>query len=217
MLRRLAPVRSLRLAEALDGAAVRLYRSERFVAIRGREADGVLVRSLATDRASGDEWASGLTFSTMTVERAQTLADTWHHSPPYDFYDQEADPEDYEEFVDPARWPPLFEAATDGDHLVGFLAADPAPDGPGTEIALGLRPDLTGGGRGLPFLQRLLRRVRDAGVPGPIVLDVAAFNERAVTVYRRAAFRPVSRFLQETNGGSHEFLRMRLDGRDEER
>ena len=39
-------------------------------------------------------------------------------------------------------------------------------------------------------------------------LAVAAFNQRAITVYERAGFREVERFEHFTNGGLHAFIRM---------
>jgi [ribosomal protein S18]-alanine N-acetyltransferase len=39
-------------------------------------------------------------------------------------------------------------------------------------------------------------------------LAVAAFNQRAITVYERAGFREVERYEHFTNGGLHAFIRM---------
>ena len=40
------------------------------------------------------------------------------------------------------------------------------------------------------------------------VLAVAAVNERAIAVYRRAGFAGIERYQHRTNGGEHEFVRM---------
>lgn len=184
----------------------------------------------AESQPSADEWAAGLAFAPMTLPEAREIADVWRYPEPYSFYDADADPEDYAELIDPEQWPEVFLAAHDSDGgLVGFVTgerlddaevdgADAVPDddaaaseGAGSEIALGLRPDLTGGGRGLPFLRAGLERLSAAGLPGPVVLEVAAFNRRAVTVYERAGFRVLAEHDQETNGGVFPFLRMQRD------
>ncbi|MGF2715207.1 GNAT family N-acetyltransferase, partial [Bacillus cereus] len=41
-----------------------------------------------------------------------------------------------------------------------------------------------------------------------ITLSVAAFNERAIKVYKKAGFEAVGTFIQKTNGSCFEFLKM---------
>ena len=57
------------------------------------------------------------------------------------------------------------------------------------EIGLGLRPDLTGQGLGLQFFLEGVAFARDRFPGRRVTLNVAAFNERAITVYERAGFR----------------------------
>jgi ribosomal-protein-alanine N-acetyltransferase len=40
------------------------------------------------------------------------------------------------------------------------------------------------------------------------MLAVAAFNQRAITVYERAGFTQTDRYVHATNGAVHGFLRM---------
>jgi ribosomal-protein-alanine N-acetyltransferase len=109
-------------------------------------------------------------------ERAQL--DGWRYDPPYDFYNGEDDP-----VLNPER----FFVVRDGDEVVGFYYFDERRDT--VEIGLGLRPDLTGKGLGLEFFLEGVAFAQDRFPGRRVTLNVAAFNERAITVYERAGFR----------------------------
>jgi [ribosomal protein S18]-alanine N-acetyltransferase len=109
-------------------------------------------------------------------ERA--LLDGWRYDPPYEFYNGDDDP-----VLNPER----FFVVRDGDEVVGFYYFDEQKDT--VEIGLGLRPDLTGKGLGLQFFLEGVAFARDRFPGRRVTLNVAAFNERAITVYERAGFR----------------------------
>lgn len=75
------------------------------------------------------------------------------------------------------------------------------------EVGLGLRPDLTGRGNGLAFLEAGLAFGRRLYAPAAFRLTVAAFNQRAITVYERAGFRVVG----TRRHGRREELEMRKE------
>jgi [ribosomal protein S18]-alanine N-acetyltransferase len=137
----------------------------------------------------------------MTEADAQAVA-AWHYPAPYTFYDWTQDPDDLAELLDPAEWGTRYFAVDADGELAGFFVFKPAGDA--TEIGLGLRPDLTGLGHGAAFLEAGLGF---AG-PGRFTLSVAAFNQRAITVYERAGFVQTERFVHHTNGADHAFVRM---------
>ncbi len=139
----------------------------------------------------------------MTAEDAEAIA-AWHYSGPYAFYDWEQDPDDLAELLDPGEWGRRYFAADADGELAGLFVLKPHDDG--TEIGLGLRPDLTGQRLGARFLEAGLR----FGGAERYTLAVAAFNRRAITVYERAGFLVTARYVHRTNGADHEFLRMEL-------
>ena len=93
------------------------------------------------------------------------------------------------------------------DRLVGFASL--LVQGPEVEIAVGLRPDLTGRGLGLGFLLGVLSEVRRRHEDVMTFrLAVAAFNNRALSVYRRAGFRPDGTVRRTVGGEAREFIKM---------
>ncbi|HEY7976274.1 MAG TPA: GNAT family protein, partial [Ktedonobacterales bacterium] len=76
------------------------------------------------------------------------------------------------------------------------------------EIGLAMRPDLTGRGLGLAFVEAGLDFARARYAPVRFTLDVATFNERARRVYARAGFRPIETFMRRIKGRPCEFLAM---------
>jgi RimJ/RimL family protein N-acetyltransferase len=134
----------------------------------------------------------------MTQDGLDKLA-TWRYEPPYDFYDG-----DVEEVLNPERY---FAARDDGGGLIGFYYFEQKPDA--LEYGLGLRPDLTGQGRGLEFFRAGLEFGRERYRPPFVRLFVAAFNRRAIAVYERAGFRETGRHVRSFERfGDVEFVEM---------
>jgi len=90
--------------------------------------------------------------------------------------------------------------------LAGFLVVKLS--GRVAEIGLGLRPGLTGLGLGESYVGACLRFASATPGAESFTLAVAAFNQRAITVYERVGFRKVERYEHFTNGGLHAFIRM---------
>jgi [ribosomal protein S18]-alanine N-acetyltransferase len=111
--------------------------------------------------------------------KERALLDGWRYDPPYEFYNGDDDP-----VQNPERF---FVVREDDDQVVGFYYFDQRSDT--VEIGLGLRPDLTGKGLGLEFLLEGVAFAHDRFPGRRVTLNVAAFNERAITVYERAGFR----------------------------
>ncbi len=148
---------------------------------------------------------SRFVFRAMTQAEAELVAD-WSYEPPYDFYDFRKDPEDLAELFDAdVRAGDYHSAYRDGE-LVGFFSFK--VHGDALEIGLGLRPDLTGRGTGLEFVEAGLDFARATFSPETLWLDVTTWNERAKKVYERAGFEPGHVWTQTTGRSPVEFLRM---------
>lgn len=144
----------------------------------------------------------------LTQSDAETIA-TWHYEGEYAFYDAEADAEDLAELLDPAlRGDSMFGVRDGEGKLIGFFAFQVA-DGV-VDFGLGLRPDLTGKGLGADFAHAGLDFAQSRFSPKNIQLRVAAFNKRAIKVYQQIGFREVEHYMNRTNGGEFEFVRMEL-------
>jgi [ribosomal protein S18]-alanine N-acetyltransferase len=145
-------------------------------------------------------------FKVMDAVHAHSVA-AWQYEGIYTFYDASQDAEDLAELLDPASWKDRYYAVLDqGRDLVGYFSFQ--QEGTSLVIGLGLRPDLTGRGLGLPFLEAGLAFGRKKFHPVHFSLSVATFNQRAIRLYEKAGFQPAGTFLNETNGGTYEFLRM---------
>ena len=150
----------------------------------------------------------GFRFRPLTQADAEAIAG-WHYPEPYSFYDWTADEDDLAELLDPAARGDATAAVEDSEgELIGFFSCKPRE--PGTiEVGLGLRPDHTGRGLGLAFVEAGLDDARTRLEPQEFSLAVAAFNGRAITVYERAGFSEVRRYTHHTNGADWEFVEMR--------
>ncbi len=149
-----------------------------------------------------------MTIKKMEQSEALEIADRWKYDGEYAFYNMTADPEDYEEIVTAEERGDRYFSVFDGDELTGFFCVE--QEGADVEIGLGLRPDLTGRGRGKVFLEEILRFVWENYSFEKIKLDVASFNQRAVKVYERAGFVKTGTAKVSTNGGIYDFTTMEL-------
>lgn len=151
------------------------------------------------------------TISPMT-RAAATEIDEWHYEEPYSFYDLDADPEDRALFLDESNWPDSYFAVTDDDGLAGFFSftsADDSNTSTAVVLGLGMEPGRTGEGRGREFVAAGLRFARERYDPDEFRLSVAAFNERAISVYESLGFERFRRFERATNGGEYDFVELR--------
>ena len=125
----------------------------------------------------------------------------WQYDSPYELYSGDGTPPN-----NPERY---LDVRTEDGETIGFYYFERRGDA--VFFGLGLRPDLTGRGLGLEFVTRGLRFARRRFGTARIVLDVAAFNNRALKVYERAGFRRVGSHRRSVGlSGDVEFVDMEL-------
>lgn len=146
-------------------------------------------------------------FQAMTQEQAEDIAASWRYQGEYSFYDMNADPEDLEEFLDPEKREGVYFVVLSQNEIIGFYSFQ-RPDQETVDIGLGMKPELTGKGNGAAFLAAGLQFAETRYRPKNITLSVAAFNTRAINLYEKLGFRKVESFVQSTNGGRYDFVKM---------
>lgn len=154
----------------------------------------------------------------LTDEDARTIV-RWRYEEPYAFYNAGSDLREEElEMLTGA-----YHAAVDSAGLLaGFFCFGLPAQVPGghtrgvykdtdlVDIGLGMRPELTGKGLGLEFVRAGCLFAIETFAPRGLRLVVATFNVRAIRVYERAGFLPVTVFPSQTSRGEVDFLLMTL-------
>ena len=125
--------------------------------------------------------------SKMNQKEAMEIADNWKYNDEYAFYDMTADPEDYEEIVNELKRGDNYFSVIKDDSLYGFFCIS-EDNNNNIEVGLGMKPEYTGLGKGLEFVNLIIEYVKSNYKNKTIILDVASFNERAIKVYERAGF-----------------------------
>jgi ribosomal-protein-alanine N-acetyltransferase len=172
------------------------------------------------EKEQGPGRRMSLYFSPMDEATARAIHG-WRYEPPYDLYDLAGEPLPglLLAFLDPQN---AYYAILDNEgELVAYCCFGPdaqVPGGdyglPSVDVGLGLRPDLTGQGRGLGYVRAVLDFAREASAGGSEAGDfptgeagppafrvtVAAFNQRAQRVWEKAGFRIVQRFERSGDG-----------------
>ncbi len=157
------------------------------------------------------------TFQLMNEEDARAIQ-SWRYEGEYAVYNAGAD-DGISELMD--RRSPYYAARDERGELVGFFCfgasaslggyAEPGiyAEDRSVLVGLGLRPDLTGKGVGLAFVNAGLAFGAEQFAPSAFRLYVMTFNQRAIRVYERAGFQPVGEVIQHGPQGDRRFLEMR--------
>lgn len=151
-------------------------------------------------------------------ESDATVIQNWTYETPYDIYNWKAE-DDISQMLD--RRSPHYAVKDEQGILIGFFSygssaliwdsGEPHLFSENNTIAIGLgmRPDLTGKGFGLAFVNAGLDFALQQFKPHSFRLFVLAFNQRAIRVYEHAGFQKVGIFIQHHTGGDREFVEMK--------
>jgi ribosomal-protein-alanine N-acetyltransferase len=131
----------------------------------------------------------------------------WRYDPPYDVYNLDAG--EGEETIRALLNPAYAYHAIDDEQ--GELVAaccfglDARVSGgdygaDALDVGMGVRPDLTGQGRGSAFVEAVLDFARREFAPSAFRVTIAAFNRRAQRVWEKAGFRQVQAFGRQGDG-----------------
>ncbi|HST88944.1 MAG TPA: GNAT family N-acetyltransferase [Ktedonobacterales bacterium] len=159
----------------------------------------------------------------MTTDDARAVQ-TWRYKGEYTTYNFADTAEGMAELLDTRS--PYFAVRNERGELVGFFAygtagevggemgetepalyADPADRT--LSVGLGLRPDLTGKGLGLAFVEAALAFARERFAPHGFRMFVLDWNTRAIRVYERAGFARVRALTVTNRHGTLSFVEMR--------
>jgi ribosomal-protein-alanine N-acetyltransferase len=155
----------------------------------------------------------GFYFKMMNQLEAEEIANNWKYDGIYSFYDFTEDPDDYLELTDPnKRQNRNYSCFIDND-LVGFYSYD-ILENKKIELGLGLKPDYTGKGFGYNFIKGIIEHLNSLHIDiSYLTLRVAQFNKRAIKVYKKLGFIETEVYMQSTNGGKYEFIKMEKENK----
>jgi ribosomal-protein-alanine N-acetyltransferase len=164
-------------------------------------------------------------FVPMTEEYARIIVAQWQYGGEYAFHDYA---NEAEHILDTSGWgKSVFAALNENDELVGELTTeffdehDEYVEYEDFDVAhlssaemwvgFGLKPELTGGGRGAHFVSACLEfALRKHNYQGEYVkLGVPVFNQRAIKVYQRLGFEEFKRETGEMDGRPFEAVQMK--------
>ncbi len=153
------------------------------------------------------------TFAPLDEPAARAIL-AWRYAGEYALYNLPPDAADahLRAFLDPLNG---YYALTDeGGALLAFCCFGAAAQvagyayrEPALDIGLGLRPDLTGRGHGLDYVNVVIAFAAEAFGPPALRVTIAAFNVRAQRVWQKAGFRPAGAFARPSDGRAFVVLR----------
>ena len=163
-----------------------------------------------------------LLFRPMDADGARTLIG-WRYPPPYQIYQLDLSPAHIGEAVafltDPLNAYCRIEQADGSIEAFCCFGLDAQVDGgdysdDALDLGMGVRPDLTGQGRGVIYATAVVQHALESYAPTILRVTIAEFNQRAQRVWQKAGFNQVQEFRSATNGRG--FVILTRDGVGEE-
>jgi len=153
-----------------------------------------------------DIHTNNLIFRPMDEKHAREVLH-WNYDPPYDSYNfhEEQIEIGVEYLLDPDNH--YYTIHNEEGELLAYCCYGIDAQVPGgdydleaLDVGLGIRPDLTGQGSGIVFVEKVLDFARHRYHPLRFRVTIAEFNQRAQKVWRKAGFRQVMRFWRFLDG-----------------
>ncbi len=140
-------------------------------------------------------------------EASARIVPEWRYDAPYDIYNIAPDEAEKEMLLllDPQN--AYYTLTNEDGGLAAYCCFGQDAQVPGgdystaaLDIGLGVRPDLTGQGRGFVYVNAVLDFARRTFPLTSFRVTVAEFNQRALRVWGKAGFRPVQTFQRSGDG-----------------
>ena len=147
-----------------------------------------------------------LIFTPLNREEAAEIL-RWRYEPPYDIYNHRTEdaPATLRYLLDPANG--FFSIHAAEGEWIAFCSFGPDARVPGgdyaeaaLDIGLGIRPDLTGQGRGPRIIGEVLAFAAQRFGPPRFRVTIAAFNARARKAWAKAGFAETAQFKRRSDG-----------------
>ncbi len=142
------------------------------------------------------------TISPLSEENAREIT-TWRYDPPFDLYDLA--PQYLSEFINPEYY--YHQVLNEKGYLVGYCCYGLDAQVPGGEylvntpevldIGVGMKPNLTGAGRGHKFVSAILEYASERFTPSRFRVTVADFNHRSLKTFGKHGFKESHHFIRE--------------------
>ena len=140
--------------------------------------------------------------SPLSEENARKIT-TWRYDPPFDLYD--LGPENISGFINPEYY--YHQILNENGNLDGYCCYGLDAQVPGGEylinmpeildIGVGMKPNLTGVGRGHKFVSAILEYARERFHPDRFRVTIADFNLRSLKTFQSLGFKIQGSFVRE--------------------
>lgn len=151
-----------------------------------------------------------MNFRKLSQKNAQNIAYRWRYKGNDAPYTMAKDPTSQQEFISQKLRKQNYYEVIDDNRLFGYLQVEDKDDG--LWITFGMRPEMTGQGRGQAFLDAILEFVKDKyGIDKPLKLAVGLFNERAIHLFKKNQFYDIQTRKFNFADGRHDYVVLRRD------
>lgn len=138
---------------------------------------------------------------------------TWTYEGVHSFYDNNIQEEKIKGFLQSVNTDPMYSVVDGQGELISncefFDVGEPLEEI--MAVGVQMRPDLTGKGNGLAFIQSIIEQGRKLIGYNHLELAVAEFNKRAIHVYEQAGFKRKGDFENTIRGEDYNFIIMEKD------